>query len=121
MSSHTVGNHSDDRGGSADYPCNCDSQPDTSDKLKQTLHRLIIENRNETGAIDQSDQSCMADEILELVTAHIDQAVLQAKIDELEEFKCYYPETATVQTKNLLRWHKNRITLLTSQLEQEQK
>jgi hypothetical protein len=46
------------------------------EELKQQLHRLIIENRDETGAIDPSDQSAMADEIL---------AIFQEQVKEIEK------------------------------------
>jgi hypothetical protein len=42
--------------------------------------------------------------------------VIEARIDELKEFKYYYPEHATPETQNILDLHNSRIKLLEAQL-----
>lgn len=57
-------------------------------KTREQLHRLIIENQSEDGSIDRSDQSAMADEILELMSqihAQALTALLEAMPEKLKQ------------------------------------
>jgi hypothetical protein len=92
----------------------------TDEELRTKLHRLIIENRSETGSIDQSDQLAMADEIMELFTAALHEAEVRGRIEELNKIleHAYYPHDTSYEFILAMNV-RNRIATLTAEKEEK--
>ena len=58
--------------------------------LRETIHRLIIENRDEDGVITPNLQKYMADEVLVLIQSE----TTKARLDELHQMDNYITETS---------------------------
>jgi len=78
---HTVGSHSDDRGGDSDLPCHCQytTQPDPQQGLRQQLSDILFKAAG--GISDMAKDEIEA--IIAAITAR--DAALIAKITDLFE------------------------------------
>jgi len=72
------------------------STQEPTDQLERQLHRLIIENRNESGYIALDEQFGMANEILELMAAR------ESSIRE-EAYKQGYNDRTVELAENIVR------------------
>ena len=98
-------------------------QPNTSDNIREILEDLVMGTLGkhqpkftETGSLSDYEQA---------ITAHTNQAVLQARIDELERTfanpEWEHLKVGQISSVNIFDFLSDRTEELTSQLEQEQK
>ena len=94
------------------------SQPDTSDELKTEIRKLF--EKHTIPEFDPELTMFDIDEVINDITAHINQAVLQAKLDELENNRSMMTNIGMVSPIEFAKYLRDRIATLTKQLEQEQ-
>ena len=105
------------------------SQPDTSDEWLNRILSIAVPYMNEAWYKYPDDQEHMIKgfqntqgykEAKQAITAHINQAVLQAKLDELENNRSMMTNIGMVSPIEFAKYLRDRIATLTKQLEQEQ-
>lgn len=87
ISNHTVGAHSDDRGGKADEPCYCDPKPITKDELRKAVYdeltKLILASGGNLGFGRFRKETTNA--IMQKVDEYVAAVIAQSIIAELNK------------------------------------
>lgn len=92
---HTVGSHSDDRGGDSDLPCYCDRRinQDTTSIDEQIIELLKDFNGYDFCGEKACSSQAKASELIKYLKALISDQVTKARLDELKRAKSLYSRT----------------------------